>query len=101
VIVRVKSEKGALLYASDFIANIQQLPNNFLFRLVFKLTDSGPGLKVFNLFFRFFVKDRGAARDFLIREIESSAPTTLVPAHGEIVTRNDLAPTLVSMLRAV
>ena len=99
VIVRVKTEKGTLLYASDFIANIQKLPSNVLFKTVFRLIGSGRGLKAFKLFFLLFSK-RGAARDFLIREIEAAAPTTLVPAHGEIVTRSDLAPTLVSILRA-
>lgn len=99
VIVRIKTEKGTLVYASDFVANINQLPSNFFFRLVFRLTDSGPGFKVFGIFFRFFVKDRGATRDHLIREIEADAPTILVPAHGDVITRTDLAPTLVSMLR--
>jgi hypothetical protein len=102
VIVRVKTEKGVVLYASDFIANIQKLPNSFVFRQVLRLTDSGPGLKVFKLFFLFgmFVKDRGAALNFLIREIEANAPTVLVPAHGDVVTRSDLGPTLLSILRA-
>ena len=39
VLVRVKSERGTILYVSDMIANIQQLPKNFLFRLFFKLSD--------------------------------------------------------------
>jgi hypothetical protein len=100
VIVRVKTERGTLLYASDFVANINRLPNSLLFKLVFRLTDSAPGFKVFKLFFRFFVKDRAAARDYLIRELEANTPTTLVPAHGDVITRADLTPTLVSMLRA-
>ncbi len=98
-LIRVRTEKGIILYTGDYIANIRELPKNFLFRLVFKLTDSGPGLKVFNLFFRFFVKDRAVARDFLIRELESNPPSILAPAHGDVVARNDLGPTLVSMLR--
>jgi len=101
VIVRVQSDSGNLFYASDFIANISQLPSNFLFRLVFKLTDSGPGLKVFGVFFKFFVADGAAARAALIQELEASPPTILVPAHGAIVKREDLAPTLIGMLRAV
>ena len=100
VIVTVRTENGPMLYASDFIANIQRLPANPLFRLAFRLTKSGPGLKVFGMFFMFFVKDRKAACDLLIRELDGQAHTTLVPAHGDVVTRPDLAPTLVSMLRA-
>jgi glyoxylase-like metal-dependent hydrolase (beta-lactamase superfamily II) len=100
VVIWVKTEKGAVFYAGDFIANIQKPPGNLIFRLVFRLTDSAPGFKVFKLFFKFFVKDRAAAREHLIRELEANAPTILVPSHGDVITRSDLAPTLVSMLRA-
>ena len=100
VVIRVESEAGALLYAGDFIANIQSLPSNLLFRLMFKLTSSGPGLKVFQIFFKFFVTDKVALREFLIRELEGHPPAVLVPGHGDVVTREQLGPTLVSMLRA-
>lgn len=100
VLVRISSEKGVLLFAGDFIANLRSLPNRLLFRMIFKLTDSGPGLKVFRLFFRVFVKDRRAARDFLIQEVQDHPPAIVVPAHGEVVDRPNLGPTLVSMLRA-
>jgi hypothetical protein len=68
--------------------------------MVLKLTDSAPGFKVFGLFFKFFIKDREAARDTLIREAETNPPSIVVPAHGGVVARADLGPTLVSMLRA-
>jgi hypothetical protein len=100
VLVRVRTEQGTLLYVSDFIANMQSLPDNFIFRMIFKLTDSGPGLKVFQIFFKFFVADRAAARDFLVKEIEANPPAVLVPAHGDVVVQSNLAPTLVGMLRA-
>jgi hypothetical protein len=100
VVMLVRSERGTFFYAGDFFANIQRLPRNFLFRTIFKLTDSAPGLKVFNMFFRFFVADGKAARRFLIRELEANAPTILVPAHGDVLERGDLTPTLVGMLEA-
>jgi hypothetical protein len=89
-----------LLYAGDFIANIPELPKQLLFKLMMRLTDSAPGLKVFRLFFKFFTKDPRKLRDFLIREIEAHPPAILVPGHGHIVAREQLGPTLVSMLRA-
>ncbi len=52
VLLRVRTEKGNLLYAGDYIANIRSLPKHLIFRLLFKLTDSAPGLKVFNVFVR-------------------------------------------------
>src|SRR5262245_55639891 len=78
VILRVQTEKGIVLYAGDFVANIQSLPNNFFFKMMFKLTDSAPGFKVFRLFFKLFVADRNAARDFLIREVEANPPAIVV-----------------------
>jgi hypothetical protein len=100
VLVRVRSDEGVVLYASDFIANIQQLPKNVLIRTFFKLTDSGPGLKVFRAFLMFFVKDRRAAIDFLLRELHASPPAILVPAHGDVIARPDLGTTLTGMLQA-
>jgi glyoxylase-like metal-dependent hydrolase (beta-lactamase superfamily II) len=99
VILRVQTERGLLLYAGDFFANIATLPKNPLFRMLFKLTDSGPGFKVFRIFFKFFASDPRALRDFLVRELEARPPVILAPAHGDVVTRPDLGPTLISMLR--
>ena len=100
VLVRVQTERGVLLYVGDFIANIKVLPKNPIFRLVFRLTGSGPGFKIFKLFFLFFASDKRVLRDFLIREIESKPPAILVPGHGDVVERPELASTVVSMLRA-
>lgn len=100
VLVRVRTEQGTLLYAGDFFANISVLPKSLLFRLMFKLFDSGPGFKVFRIFFKFFVANRAAMRDSLVRELQSDPPSIVVPAHGEVIAQPDLGPTMVSMLRA-
>jgi len=100
VILRVKTERGTLFYASDFIANINRPPRNPFARLLFKLTGSGPGLRVFRIFFMVFVADRKAAIDFLIRELQADPPSVMVPAHGDVVASADLATTLLGMLRA-
>lgn len=100
VIVHVQTERGSLFYASDFFANISQPPSNPFARLLFKLTGSGPGLRVFRIFFMVFVSDRKAAIDFLIRELQAHPPAVMVPAHGDVVASADLATTLLGMLRA-
>jgi hypothetical protein len=100
VIVRVKTERGTLFYASDFLANINRPPRNPFARLLFKLTGSGPGLRVFRIFFMVFVADRKAAIDFLIREVQADPPSVMVPAHGDVVAGADLTSTLLGMLRA-
>jgi glyoxylase-like metal-dependent hydrolase (beta-lactamase superfamily II) len=99
VLVRVQSERGTLLYVGDFFANIPKLPWNPLFRLMFKLTKSAPGFRVFGIFFQFFSSDRAALRDFLVRELQSSSPTVMIPAHGDYIARPELGPTMISMLQ--
>ena len=98
VVMLVRSERGTVFYASDFIANISKLPPSFLPRMIFRLSDSAPGLKVFKLFFRIFVADPKAARRALVEVLTRHAPTILVPAHGDVVKRDDLTPTLIGML---
>lgn len=100
VIVRIHSDKGPLLFVGDFFANIPKLPWNPLFRVMFMLTKSAPGFRVFGIFFKFFASDRPALREFLIREIEKHPPALMIPSHGDPVARPDLAPTMISMLRA-
>lgn len=100
-VMYVHTDRGTIFYASDCIANIQELPRHPIFRLVFKWSDSAPGLKVFRIFFRFFVKDRVAARSSLIGDLRTKSPTILVPAHGAVLERPDLAPTLIGMLESV
>lgn len=101
VCLRVQTEKGALFYAGDFFANLPKLPSNLLARLAFRLTDSAPGLKVFSLFFKFYVANKGAAAECLIRELTAHPPVILVPAHGGVVESRELASTLIKMLGAV
>jgi len=100
VLVRIQSERGPLLYVGDFFANIPKLPWNPLFRLMFKLTKSAPGFRVFGIFFKFFSSDRAALRDFLIRQLQVSSPAIMIPAHGDPVARPDLGPTMISMLQS-
>ena len=99
VVLHATTEHGNLFYASDFFVNIPKLPN-ILIELLFSLSGSGPGLKVFRLYFLGFVRKRAAARDHLIRELQAHPPSIMVPAHGQIAQQPDLGSTLVSMLRA-
>lgn len=98
VLVRIRSNAGIVLYTSDFVANFKKLPPNPVAGLLFKLTNSAPGLKVFNLFFAFFVADRKAARASLIRELTEHPPAVVVPAHGEVAREPELGPRLVKLL---
>jgi glyoxylase-like metal-dependent hydrolase (beta-lactamase superfamily II) len=99
VLVRIDTERGPVLYVSDMVANFRELPPNPLFRLLFRLFDAAPGLKVFTPFFTFFVKDKAAAKACLVRELLDHPPRVLVPAHGDVVDRPELARELIALLR--
>lgn len=99
VLVRVTTEKGDALYLSDLVANLPELPKNPVARLMFKWSDSAPGLKVFMLFFWFFTSDKTAVRDALIAELQAHPPAMLIPAHGNWLVEPELGPRLTTLLR--
>lgn len=85
VLVRVQSARGLAWYVTDIVLNLSQLPSHPLFRLMFRLTNSGPGLKFNNVAPMFMVKDKAALRRWLAGEFRRSPPRWLIPAHGDIV----------------
>jgi hypothetical protein len=76
---------GYAWYASDILANMASLPSNFLFGLLFKLSKSAPGYRVFNLAVRFIIKDKRAALSSMLADVRKHPPTVMVPAHGAIL----------------
>lgn len=100
VLVRVRTDKGTVLYLSDLVANITRLPKGWFARLPFRLTNSGPGLQLFGLFFMFFVADRNAAIRCVIQEVESNPPAIVVPAHGDVLARDGVHQSLLDVLQA-
>lgn len=97
VLLRVRTERGVLLYVGDYITNMPRLPKSVVARLLFRLSDSAPGLKLFKLYLWFFTADRAHAKASLLRAIDTAPPTLLVPAHGETLE----APGLSGQLRAL
>jgi len=82
---------GYAWYASDILANMDRLPSNLLFRLVFKLSKSAPGYRVFNLAVRFIIKDKKAALSSMLADLRKHPPTVMVPAHGTILVGDSVA----------
>src|SRR5690606_40211598 len=99
LLMRIRTDRGVLLFVSDYIANIPQLPKSGVPRALFKLSRSAPGLKIFNLFVWAFVADRKRAKASVIRAIEEQPPSVLVPAHGDVLADPDLSGKLLALLR--
>jgi hypothetical protein len=88
---RAKIAGGWAWYASDILANMDQLPANFLFRTLFKLSKSAPGYRVFNLAVKFIIADKKVALGAMLADLRAHPPTVMVPAHGTILTTTSLA----------
>lgn len=82
---------GYAWYASDILANLEQLPSSFLVRLLFKVSKSAPGYRVFNLAVKLIIKNRRAAFDEMLADVREHPPTVMVPAHGAILVGDSVA----------
>ncbi len=97
---RAEIDGGHAWYASDLLANIKELPSNFLFRMLFKLTKSGPGYRVFNLAVKFIIKDKRVALGAMLEDVRKHPPAVMVPAHGAILSDETIAAETERLLTA-
>ncbi len=85
VLVKAKTASDLYWYVTDVIMNMPKLPALLPVKLLFKWTNSAPGLKLNNVAPVFMVKDKKALRRWLLDEIAAAPPSVLVPCHGPIV----------------
>lgn len=85
VLVRAASARGLVWYVTDIVMNLRVLPPNPLVGLLFRLSGSGPGLRLNRLGSLVMVRDRAALKRWLAAEFDKSPPRWLIPAHGDIV----------------
>ena len=88
---RAKIDGGHAWYASDVLANMQEVSGPLPVRLLMKWTGSAPGYRVFNLAMKFIVKDKRAVLTRLSEELRAHPPTVMIPAHGPMLTQAGLA----------
>jgi hypothetical protein len=91
---------GYAWYGSDVLANMEQLPSNFLVRALFKWTKSAPGYKVFNFAVKFILGDKKRALGQLLDDVRKHPPTVMVPAHGTILVSSAVAAETEQLLAA-
>lgn len=97
---RVKLDEGYAWYASDLLANIEQLPPNFVLRALFKWTKSAPGYRLFNLAHKLVLKDRKAVLRDMLEDVREHPPRVMVPAHGALLASKSLAADTEELLAA-
>ena len=86
-----KIEGGYAWFGSDILINLPKVDGPLPMRLMFKLTKSGPGYRVFNLTMKFTVKDKKQVLTRLAEDLRKLPPTVVVPAHGDLLSQAGLA----------
>lgn len=89
----IKTGRGYVWFVSDILANMPALPSSLVPKLLFKLSKSAPGYRVFHLALQFMVKDKKAVLRTLLGDLDKYPPVMVVPAHGPPVTKGDVAGT--------
>ena len=84
-------EGGYVWYLSDVLANMPSLPKPLMFKILFKITGSAPGFRVFNMALKFIVKDKKKTLRTLLEDMAANPPTVIVPSHGDILSQPGLA----------
>ncbi len=85
ILVRISTGRGLVWYVTDVLSNMPRLPRHPLFKLLYKVSRSAPGLKVNNIASLFMVRDKVALKSWLASELDKAPPRWLIPAHGDIV----------------
>lgn len=78
----VRCDVGYVWFMSDILVNIEPLPEALIPRLIFRLSGSGPGYRVFHAALALIVRDKKAVLRALLADVEGHPPAVVVPAHG-------------------
>ncbi|MBE9139686.1 hypothetical protein IQ254_21220 [Nodosilinea sp. LEGE 07088] len=87
----VKIDPGYVWYVSDVLINLPTLPSALVPRMLFNVTGSAPGFRVFNLMLKMSVRNKAATLRQLLEDIANYPPTVIVPAHGAILSHDTVA----------
>lgn len=93
-LVRIQSGRGLVWHVTDVLVNLPELPSHPLAWLAFKLSGSAPGLRFNNLAGLIAVKDKKALKQWLTAQIDATAPSWLIPSHGDVVDLSQNLPAL-------
>lgn len=96
--VRIDHGGKNIWIVCDAFFNMPRLSSRLITRLIQKLLSAAPGLKISALVKYGLVKDRGTYKSWVMEQIEKDRPALLVPAHGDILSADDLPDKLKSLM---
>ena len=95
-----ESHRHSVLCANEVVTNLVELPSNPFFKLLFKLTKSGPGLSFNNMVLKVIKVNRRAYAVFLQELIVKHGVTHLAPCHGAVLGDADTSARIGAILEA-
>lgn len=95
----VKTPTGNIWFGSGFFCNWEKFPGNAVLNAAWKLTNSGPGLSIFNLGLMATMSNKKAALNILLNDMIDHPPSILVPSHGAPVIGGRVETEVTRLLR--
>ena len=71
-------------FTNEVLANMEELPSNPVFALLFKWTKSAPGLRINTVVMKLIGAKKGPTGAFFAEQLSTRPPTRLVPCHGAV-----------------
>ena len=90
----VRRDDAITWFTNEVITNWEGWPSKLMFRIIFWMTGSGPGLNINTMALMLTKGKKPAVKDYLLRTLEAAPLTRLVPCHGEVIDDPDLASKL-------
>jgi hypothetical protein len=100
LLVFVTRGNEVTLFNCEFLINWVDAPAKLVFRLLFKWTDSAPGLRVAKPAAWFLSANLAEVCRFCLEKVEAHGVTRLVPCHGAVYAGADTKARLEAAIRA-
>ena len=95
--VNTKIQKTSTWITCDSFLNYDRVSNQPVARIMQKVLGAAPGLKISQVVKWFILNDRKAFKEWVLKQLDTDNPITLIPSHGEL--RHD--PLLAASIRKV
>lgn len=92
-------ENGTTWITCDSFLNYERYSNQPIARFLQKLLDAAPGLKMSQVIKFFIIKDRKSFKHWALEQVRTDKPATLIPSHGEVAQRANLADDIEALLK--
>jgi len=83
--IRVQQENGVIWIVGDAFLNYARFSNRPLARFMQKIMRAAPGLKISSVIKYLLIKNRKRYKNWLLNQLKTDQPTTLIPLHGEVL----------------